>query len=124
MNLQGSETVPGIRSENIRNPSVDQVKDTSRRSGHYRFHQTINPLDGNDNGNIQVRKALAVSTAVELLKLVFLSMPTAPGMPNLLEDTLRRYSERDLFTAYSYLRDKKFLVKLLIASCCRIKIAG
>lgn len=108
---EGSETVPpAIRSDDIENPSVDQVKDTSRRSGHYRFHQTINPLDGNDNGNIQVRKSLAVSTAVELLKLVFLSMPTAPGMPNLLEDTLRRYSERDLFTAYSYLRDKKFLV--------------
>ncbi|KAL9310056.1 hypothetical protein AtEden1_Chr1g0058231 [Arabidopsis thaliana] len=37
-------------------------------------------------------------------------MPTAPSTPNLLEDTLRRYSEGDLFTAYSYLRDKKFLV--------------
>ncbi|KAL1224110.1 hypothetical protein V5N11_031253 [Cardamine amara subsp. amara] len=101
---------PAIHSDDIQNVSVDQVKDTSRRSGHYRFHQNFKPLDEKDNGSIQVRKSLAVSTAVELLKLVFLSMPTAPGMPNLLEDTLRRYSERDLFTAYSYLRDKKFLV--------------
>lgn len=100
---------PAIHSEDIQNVSVDQVKDTSRRSGHYRLHQNF-PLDEKDSGSIQVRKSLAVSTAVELLKLVFLSMPTAPGMPNLLEDTLRRYSERDLFTAYSYLRDKKFLV--------------
>ncbi|ESQ28334.1 hypothetical protein EUTSA_v10017997mg [Eutrema salsugineum] len=108
---EGSEMVPpAMDSEDIQNVSVDQVKETSRRSGHYRPHQTFKPLDENDNGSIQVRKSLAVSTAVELLKLVFLSMPTAPGMPNLLEDTLRRYSERDLFTAYSYLRDKKILV--------------
>ncbi|CAE5957756.1 unnamed protein product [Arabidopsis arenosa] len=108
---EGSDMVPpAIHSENIQNVTVDQVKDTSRRSGHYRLHQTVKPLDEKDNGSIQVRKSLAVSTAAELLKLVFLSMPTAPGMPNLLEDTLRRYSERDLFTAYSYLRDKKFLV--------------
>ncbi|KAG7646645.1 B-block binding subunit of TFIIIC [Arabidopsis thaliana x Arabidopsis arenosa] len=108
---EGSEMVPpAIHSEDIQNVSVDQVKDTSRRSGHYRLHQTVRPLDEKDNDSIQVRKSLAVSTAAELLKLVFLSMPTAPGMPNLLEDTLRRYSERDLFTAYSYLRDKKFLV--------------
>ncbi|XP_010498096.1 PREDICTED: uncharacterized protein LOC104775855 [Camelina sativa] len=108
---EGSEMVPpSIHSEDIHNVSVDQVKDTSRRSGHYRLHQNVKPADEKDNGSIQVRKSLAVSTAAELLKLVFLSMPTAPGMPNLLEDTLRRYSERDLFTAYSYLRDKKFLV--------------
>ncbi|CAH2037163.1 unnamed protein product [Thlaspi arvense] len=108
---EGSEMVPpAFHSEDIENVFVDQVKDTSRRSGHYRLHQPYKLLDENDNGSIQVRNSLAVSTAVELLKLVFLSMPTAPGMPNLLEDTLRRYSERDVFTAYSYLRDKKFLV--------------
>ncbi|VVA91652.1 unnamed protein product [Arabis nemorensis] len=106
-----SEMVPpAIHSEDSQNVSVDQAKDTSRRSGHYRLHKNFKPLAEKDCGSIQVRKSLAVSTAVELLKLVFLSMPTAPGMPNLLEDTLRRYSERDLFTAYSYLRDKKFLV--------------
>ncbi|CAA7056623.1 unnamed protein product [Microthlaspi erraticum] len=108
---EGNEMVPpAIHSEDIHNVSVDQDKDTSQRSGHYRLHQTFKPLDEKDDGSKQVRKSLAVSTAVELLKLVFLSMPTAPDMPNLLEDTLRRYSERDLFTAYSYLRDKKFLV--------------
>ncbi|KFK36232.1 hypothetical protein AALP_AA4G095200 [Arabis alpina] len=106
-----SEMVPPVVfSEGIQNVSVDQVEDTSRKSGHYRLHKSFKPLDEKDSASIQVRKSLAVATAVELLKLVFLSMPTAPGMPNLLEDTLRRYSERDLFTAYSYLRDKKFLV--------------
>ncbi|XP_010414714.1 PREDICTED: uncharacterized protein LOC104700816 isoform X1 [Camelina sativa] len=108
---EGSEMVlPAINSEDIRSVSVDQVKDTSRRSGHYRLHQNFMHLDEKYNGSIQVQKSPSVSTAVELLKLVYLSKPTAPGMPNLLEDTLRQYSEGDLFTAYSYLRDKKFLV--------------
>ncbi|XP_020889714.1 uncharacterized protein LOC9322746 [Arabidopsis lyrata subsp. lyrata] len=101
---------PAIHSEDIQTFSMDQVKDTSRRAGHYRLHQIFKHVDEKDTGSVQVQKSLVVSTAVELLKLVFLSMPTAPGMPNLLEDTLRRYSEGDLFTAYSYLRDRKFLV--------------
>ncbi|XP_023643726.1 uncharacterized protein LOC17896594 isoform X2 [Capsella rubella] len=109
--LVGSEMVPPeIHSENSPTASVDQVKDTSQRSGYYRLHKIFSPLDEKYDGSIQVQKSLAVSNAIELLKLVYLSMPTAPGMPNLLEDTLRQYSEQDLFTAYSYLRDKKFLV--------------
>ncbi|XP_019100866.1 PREDICTED: uncharacterized protein LOC104789391 [Camelina sativa] len=108
---EGSEMVPpGIHSEDIQSVSVDQVKNTSGRTGHYRLHQNFKHLDEKSHGSIQVHKSLSVSTAVELLKLVYLSKPTASGMPNLLEDTLRQYSERDLFTAYSYLRDKKFLV--------------
>ncbi|CAE5962590.1 unnamed protein product [Arabidopsis arenosa] len=108
--VPSKRTRPAIHSEDIQTVTMDQVKDTSRRAGHYRLHQIFKHVDEKDNGSVQVQKSLVVSTAVELLKLVFLSMPTAPGMPNLLEDTLRRYSEGDLFTAYSYLRDKNFLV--------------
>ncbi|XP_026386890.1 uncharacterized protein LOC113282159 isoform X1 [Papaver somniferum] len=55
-------------------------------------------------------ESLAVANAVELLKLVFLSISTAPEVPTLLAETLRRYSEHDLFAAFNYLRQKKFMV--------------
>ncbi|RZC87720.1 hypothetical protein C5167_028174 [Papaver somniferum] len=57
-------------------------------------------------------ESLAVANAVELLKLVFLSISTAPEVPNLLAETLRRYSEHDLFAAFNYLRQKQFMLQL------------
>ncbi|RDX90912.1 hypothetical protein CR513_27175, partial [Mucuna pruriens] len=58
----------------------------------------------------QVNESLAVSNAVELFKLVFLSTSTGPQAPNLLADILRRYSEHDLFAAFNYLRERKIMV--------------
>ncbi|KAK7355373.1 hypothetical protein VNO80_14628 [Phaseolus coccineus] len=58
----------------------------------------------------QVNESLAISNAVELFKLVFLSTSTGPQPPNLLADILRRYSEHDLFAAFNYLREKKIMV--------------
>ncbi|KAK7264858.1 hypothetical protein RJT34_32471 [Clitoria ternatea] len=58
----------------------------------------------------QVHESLAVSNAVELFKLVFLSTSIGPQAPNLLADILRRYSEHDLFAAFNYLREKKIMV--------------
>ncbi|KAI5440336.1 uncharacterized protein LOC127100750 isoform X2 [Lathyrus oleraceus] len=58
----------------------------------------------------QVYESLAVSNAVELFKLVFLSTATSPQAPNLLADILRRYSEHDLLAAFNYLREKKIMV--------------
>ncbi|KAI4355444.1 hypothetical protein L6164_004219 [Bauhinia variegata] len=58
----------------------------------------------------QVYESLAVSNAVELFKLVFLSTSTGPQAPNLLADILRRYSEHDLFAAFNYLREKKVMI--------------
>ncbi|KAK9081515.1 hypothetical protein Syun_030839 [Stephania yunnanensis] len=55
-------------------------------------------------------ESLAVANAVELLKLVFLSTSRTSGVPNVLAETLRRYSEHDLFAAFNYLREKKFMV--------------
>lgn len=55
-------------------------------------------------------ESVAVSNAAELFKLVFLSTSTAPEVPNLLAETLRRYSEHDLFAAFNYLREKKIMV--------------
>ncbi|KAM7507611.1 hypothetical protein LguiA_018064 [Lonicera macranthoides] len=58
----------------------------------------------------RVYESLAVSNAAELFKLVFLSTSTAPEVPNLLAETLRRYSEHDLFAAFHYLREKKIMI--------------
>ncbi|CAJ2638415.1 unnamed protein product [Trifolium pratense] len=58
----------------------------------------------------QVYESLAVSNAVELFKLVFLSTATNPQAPNLLADILRHYSEHDLVAAFNYLREKKIMV--------------
>ncbi|GAB2291702.1 hypothetical protein Dimus_025953 [Dionaea muscipula] len=58
----------------------------------------------------QVSESLAVSSAVELFKLIFLSSSKAAMMPNLLAETLRCYSEHDLFSAFVYLRQKKIMV--------------
>ncbi|KAH7865207.1 hypothetical protein Vadar_003673 [Vaccinium darrowii] len=55
-------------------------------------------------------ESVAVSKAAELFKLIFLSTSTAPEVPNLLAETLRRYSEHDLFAAFNYLREKKIMV--------------
>lgn len=52
-----------------------------------------------------------MSNAVELFKLIFLNTSTAPEVPNLLAESLRRYSEHDLFAAFSYLREKKIMVR-------------
>lgn len=52
-------------------------------------------------------ESMAIANAVELLKVAFLSTSAAPS---LLAATLRRYSEHDLFAAFSYLKEKKFMV--------------
>ncbi|KAL9671326.1 hypothetical protein QQ045_008894 [Rhodiola kirilowii] len=60
-------------------------------------------------GSKQAYESLAVSNAVELYKLVLLSTSTATEVPNIVA-TLRRYSQHDLFAAFSYLREKKILI--------------
>ena len=64
----------------------------------------------------RINQSLAVSCAVELFKLVFLTNSKAVEMPNLLAETLCCYSEHDLFSAFDYLRQKKILV-CIFSSC-------
>ena len=58
----------------------------------------------------QAYEWLAVSNAIELFKLVWLSTAKGHGVPNLLAETLRRYSEHDLLIAFNYLRERNFMV--------------
>lgn len=67
-------------------------------------------LNNRPNVYGHIHGSLAVSNAVELFKLVFLSTTTSLQAPNLLAYVLRHYSEHDLFAAFNYLREKKIMV--------------
>lgn len=97
--------------EDVQNHGGREKKSARRSSFQHLNEKYFKLLHGVDVST-QVYKSLAVSNAVELFKLVFLSTSTAPEVPNLLAGVLRRYSECDLFAAFNYLRDKKFMVKL------------
>lgn len=84
---------------------------SGRRSSYHRLQRKyIKFLNEGVDVSRRAYKSLAVSNAVELFKLVFLSTSTAPVVPNLLAETLRRYSEHDLFAAFNYLREAKIMV--------------
>lgn len=92
-------------------PCQDVQNQTFVRKSRHRLHQKfINILNEGVNGSRRVYESLAVSNAVELFKLVFLSTSTAPMVPNLLAEILRRYSQHDLFAAFNYLRENKVMV--------------
>ncbi|XP_002454215.2 uncharacterized protein LOC8066182 isoform X2 [Sorghum bicolor] len=55
-------------------------------------------------------KSLAVANALELLKLVFLSKSLGSNVQASLAATLQLYSESEIFTAVSFLKEKRFLV--------------
>ncbi|XP_002521337.2 uncharacterized protein LOC8284661 isoform X1 [Ricinus communis] len=98
-------------NEDIHKDSQGIHKDPAQRSRRHRLHQKfIKCLKGGTFVGAQVHKSLAVSNAVELLKLVFLSTSATPELQNHLAETLRRYSEHDIFAAFSYLREKKVMI--------------
>ncbi|XP_050381184.1 uncharacterized protein LOC126798301 isoform X2 [Argentina anserina] len=96
-------------SEDFQN-HAGRGKISARRSRYQHLNEKYFKLLHGVDVSTQVYKSLAVSNAVELFKLVFLSTSTAPEVPNLLASILRRYSECDLFAAFNYLKDKKFMV--------------
>lgn len=65
-----------------------------------------------------MHESVAIANALELFKLIFLSNSTAPEVPTLLAETLRRYSEHDLFAAFNYLKDKKIMVSDVMHYSC------
>ncbi|XVF86888.1 hypothetical protein PTKIN_Ptkin18bG0077000 [Pterospermum kingtungense] len=110
--VQGPEMIsPTAQDEDIGRPDAAQCEGFIQSSRHRRLNKKLVKLWNVGNGiGRQVHESLAVSNAVELFKLAFLSTSTAPPLPNLLEETLRRYSEHDLFAAFSYLRDRKIMI--------------
>lgn len=89
----------------------NQQIDSSRRSRINRLPQKfVKHLKEGVSFTRLVNQSLAVSNAVELFKLVFLSTSKATEMPSLLAETLRCYSEHDLHSAFDYLRQKKIMI--------------
>ncbi|XP_061338236.1 uncharacterized protein LOC133285090 isoform X2 [Gastrolobium bilobum] len=108
---ENKEITSAIPSEIVQShhgkPHTFSAQRSSRRRLDKKFTRFMN-----NRANVygQVYESLAVSNAVELFKLVFLSTSTGPQAPNLLADILRRYSEHDLFAAFNYLKEKKIMV--------------
>ncbi|CAH9114788.1 unnamed protein product [Cuscuta epithymum] len=70
----------------------------------------VKPLKGRITISKQAHQSVAIANALELFKLIFLSTSKSPMVPSLLAETLRRYSEHDLFSAFNYLREKKIMI--------------
>lgn len=98
-------------------------KVTVQRSRSHCFSQNYNKLL-NEGASLsrKVYESVAVSNAVELFKLIFLCSSTSTRASTVLAETLRRYSQHDLFAAFSYLREKKMMVNIFFsfftANCC------
>jgi hypothetical protein len=104
--LQDSQESELVASDTPRQ-DVQHFVQKSRHRLHQKF---IKLLNEGVNVSRRVYESLAVSNAVELFKLVFLSTSAAPAVPNLLAEILRRYSQHDLFAAFNYLRENKIMV--------------
>ncbi|XP_022972207.1 uncharacterized protein LOC111470808 [Cucurbita maxima] len=88
----------------------EQSQFSRGRSKSRSLHRRLMKILNGRHVSKEVFESLAVSNAVELFKLVFLSTSTALEVPNLLAENLRRYSEHDLFSAFSHLREKKIMI--------------
>ncbi|KAK2965595.1 hypothetical protein RJ640_008436, partial [Escallonia rubra] len=99
-----------IPHEEVKNSTKRSKVSIRRLSCHRVPRKYIKLLNEGRGISRRACESLAVSNAAELFKLVFLSTSTAPEVPNLLAETLRRYSEHDLFAAFNYLREKKIMV--------------
>ncbi|KAG6733311.1 hypothetical protein I3842_01G220300 [Carya illinoinensis] len=107
---QESELDVSNTRQDVQNHGGMLQKAVVRKSRHRLQQKFINLLNEGANVSRRVYESLAVSNAVELFKLVFLSTSTAPAVPNLLAEILRRYSQHDLFAAFNYLRENKIMV--------------
>ncbi|KAL2939303.1 General transcription factor 3C polypeptide 1 [Bienertia sinuspersici] len=123
---QGTHNLVASRHYKFENDSEKQQMGSSRRSRRHRLPQKfVKHLKEGVNITRRMNQSLAVSCAVELFKLVFLTNSKTAETPNLLAETLCCYSEHDLFSAFDYLRQKKnpgmaFLLYSLLctAFCC------
>ncbi|MED6172276.1 hypothetical protein PIB30_048638 [Stylosanthes scabra] len=108
---ENEDTVSPIPSEITQSRHHGKIQTSSAQRSRHRLDKNFKRFLGNStNVYGQVYKSLAISNAVELFKLVFLSTSTSSQAPSLLADILRRYSEHDLFAAFNYLREKKIMV--------------
>ena len=108
--FQESDVIAGACSVDVQNHKKKALRRSRARRLHRKF---IKLLSEEVKVSREVHKSLAISNAVELFKLIFLSTSTASAVPDMLAGILRCYSEHDLFAAFNYLREKKFMVSLI-----------
>ncbi|KQK00450.1 hypothetical protein BRADI_3g49467v3 [Brachypodium distachyon] len=73
-------------------------------------HEKVIKINKYEITRRDVCKSLAVANAIELLKLVFLSTSSGSEVQASLAATLQLYSKNEIFTAFSFLNEKKFMV--------------
>lgn len=78
----------------------------------FRSHEKAINHNKDDIAKRDVCRSLAVANALELLKLAFLSTSSGPEVQASLAATLQLYSETEIFTAFSFLREKNFMVSV------------
>ncbi|XP_071676455.1 uncharacterized protein [Lolium perenne] len=101
-----------------RSTVVPQNVELCRRSIHAsknmaipgRNHENTIKLNKAEITNRDVCKSLAIANVLELLKVFFLSSPSGSKAHAGLTATFQLYSESEIFTALSFLREKNFVV--------------
>ncbi|EEC79723.1 hypothetical protein OsI_21043 [Oryza sativa Indica Group] len=76
----------------------------------FRYHEEVIIPNKDEITKRDVCKSLAVANALELLKMVYLSTSSGPEVQASLTATFKLYSEREIFTAFCFLRDRNFTV--------------
>uniref|UniRef100_A0A0D9YR69 Uncharacterized protein n=1 Tax=Oryza glumipatula TaxID=40148 RepID=A0A0D9YR69_9ORYZ len=76
----------------------------------FKSHENVIKFNEAEITKRGVCKSLAISNALELLKVFFLSSSSGSEVQATLTATFQLYSEREILTAVSFLRDKNFLV--------------
>ncbi|XP_062222673.1 uncharacterized protein LOC133921705 isoform X2 [Phragmites australis] len=84
---------------------ASESMDTQRKS-----HEKVIKVNKNKITERDLCKSLAVANALELLKLVFLSTSSGSDVQASLAATLQLYSESEIFTAFSFLKEKNYMV--------------
>jgi hypothetical protein len=79
----------------------------------FRSHENVIKFNEAEITKRGVCKSLAISNALELLKVFFLSSSSGSEVQATLTATFQLYSEREILTAVSFLREKNFLVSTL-----------
>lgn len=98
--------------EDVNHHTLGQYKDSVDRSNSCHLHKKHPKLLNNRRKvSRKVHRSVAVSNAVELIKLVLLSPVRENEVLNQSAELLRQFSNDDLFAAFSYLSEKKFMVR-------------
>jgi general transcription factor 3C polypeptide 1 len=75
-------------------------------------HEKVTKINKNKFSERDLCKSLAIANALELLKLVFLSTSSGSDVQASLAATLQLYSESEIFTAFSFLKEKNYMVSI------------